>query len=145
MGSTTSHLSEVLDFPAGMNTTDTTTTNTNPDTGLNMQFDDDTADQEDDDTLTPKRPQEKLEVVLEVVKVVVVKERVPLLMSKIKINHSFYYPLNFSLYYFMIHIIFEKEIKFSFIFYYYYSFFRYLHLLFIFFFKNKKMYSLFYF
>src|SRR4051812_19162206 len=88
--------------------------------------------------LCPKRPQEKLEVVLEVVKVVVVKERVPLLMSKIKINHSFYYPLNFSLYYFMIHIIFEKEIKFSFIFYYYYSFFHYLHLLFIFFLRIRK-------
>ena len=55
MGSTTSHLSEVLNFPAGMNTTDTTTTNTNPDTGLNMQFDDDTADQEDDDALVPKK------------------------------------------------------------------------------------------
>src|SRR5438046_9727519 len=67
--------------------------------------------------LCPKRPQEKLEVVLEVVKVVVVKERVPLLMSKININQSFYYPLNFSLHYFMIHIIFEKEIKFRFIFF----------------------------
>jgi hypothetical protein len=55
MSSTTSHLSEVLDFPAGMNTTDTTTTNTNPNTGLNMQFDDDTADQEYDDALVPKK------------------------------------------------------------------------------------------
>ena len=55
MGSTTSHLSEVLDFPARMNTTDATTTNTNPDTGLNMQFDDDTADQEDVDALVPKK------------------------------------------------------------------------------------------
>ena len=55
MGSTTSHLSEVLDFPTGMNTTDTTTTNTNPNTGLNMQFDNDTADQEDVDALVPKK------------------------------------------------------------------------------------------
>ena len=53
MSSTTSHLSEVLDFPARMNTTDTT--NTNSDTGLNMQFDDDTTDQEEDDPLVPKK------------------------------------------------------------------------------------------
>ena len=44
MGSTINYLSEVLDFPTRMNTTDTTTTNTIPDTGLNMQFDDDTTD-----------------------------------------------------------------------------------------------------
>src|SRR5688572_3078512 len=93
--------------------------------------------------LCPKRPQEKLEVVLEVVKVVVVKERVPLLMSKININQSFYHPLNFSLHYFMIHIIFEKEIKFSFIFFFIIilSFIIYICYFFL---RKRKMYILFY-